>query len=169
MSEEAGNIVSEAVKANGEDNLPQIGMLSQYVKDLSVENPHSPQSFSWDVQPQIDVQMNIQSNAVSDEVYEVALSIQVKAESDQGVHFSVELDFGTLFGLRNVPEEQSHPFLFAEAPRLMFPFARRIVADAIRDAGYPPLMLEPIDFNMLYLQQRAQAEQLAEAQPAGEA
>ncbi|HPV68340.1 MAG TPA: protein-export chaperone SecB, partial [Sphingorhabdus lacus] len=105
----------------------------------------------------------------NDEIHEVGLKLAVKAESDQGVHFSVELEYGTLFGLRNVSDEQAHPFLFGEAPRLMFPFARRVVADAVRDAGYPPLVLEPIDFNALYVQQIAQAAQMAETQPAGEA
>ncbi|MGB5077101.1 MAG: protein-export chaperone SecB, partial [Sphingorhabdus sp.] len=138
MAQEEGTIVSENVKANGEDTAPAVGMLSQYIKDLSVENPQAPHSFNWGETPQIDVQVNIQVNAVSEEVHEVALKLAVKAESEQGVHFSVELDYATLFGLRNVTEEQAHPFLFGEAPRLMFPFARRVVADAVRDAGYPP-------------------------------
>jgi preprotein translocase subunit SecB len=169
MADEEGTIVSENVKANGADTAPAVGMLNQYIKDLSVENPHAPHSFNWDANPQIDVQVNIHANAITDEVHEVALKLAVKAESDNGVHFSIELDYGTLFGLRNITDEQAHPFLFGEAPRLMFPFARRIVADAVRDAGYPPLVLEPIDFNALYLQQLAQAQQMAETQPAGEA
>lgn len=169
MAEAEGNIVSDAVKSNGEDTAPAVGMLNQYIKDLSVENPQAPLSFSWDVQPQIDVQVNIQVNAISEEVHEVALKLAIKAESDNGVHFNVELDYATLFGMRNITQEQAHPFLFGEAPRLMFPFARRVVADAVRDAGYPPLVLEPIDFNSLYTQQLAQAQNLAEEQPAGEA
>lgn len=169
MADEAGTIVSENVKANGADTAPAVGMLNQYIKDLSVENPHAPHSFNWEAGPQIDVQVNIHANAVTDEVHEVTLKLAVKAEGENGVHFSVELEYGTLFGLRNVTEEQAHPFLFGEAPRLMFPFARRVVADAVRDAGYPPLVLEPIDFNALYLQQLAQAQQMAETQPAGEA
>jgi preprotein translocase subunit SecB len=164
-----GNIVSDTVTANGEDTMPQVGMISQYVKDLSVENPNSPQSFGWESQPQIDIQVNIQVNTVTEEVHEVSLRLSIKAEADEGVQYGVELDFACLFGLRNVPAEQSHPFLFGEAPRLMFPFARRIVADAVRDAGYTPLVLEPIDFNMLYIQQREQATELAEQVPAGEA
>lgn len=169
MAEPEGNIVSENLKANGEDTAPAIGMLNQYIKDLSVENPQAPHSFNWGETPQIDVQVNIQANAITDEIHEVALKVAVKAESEQGVHFSVELDYGTLFGLRNLTDEQAHPFLFGEAPRLMFPFARRVVADAVRDAGYPPLVLEPIDFNALYVQQISQAQQMAETQPAGEA
>lgn len=169
MADEAGTIVSENVKANGADTAPAVGMLNQYIKDLSVENPNAPHSFNWEVTPQIDVQVNILANAITDEVHEITLKLAVKAESENGVHFSVELEYGTLFGLRNVSDEQAHPFLFGEAPRLMFPFARRIVADAVRDAGYPPLVLEPIDFNALYIQQLTQAQQMAETQPAGEA
>jgi preprotein translocase subunit SecB len=160
MAEEEGNIVSETLKANGEDTAPAIGMLSQYIKDLSVENPNAPQSYSWESQPQIDVQVNIQVNAVSEEVHEVSLSLSTKASGDE---------YATLFGVRNVTSEQAHQFLYGEAPRLMFPFARRVIADAIRDAGYPPLVLEPIDFNSLYLHQLAQAQATAEAEPAGTA
>jgi preprotein translocase subunit SecB len=169
MADEEGNIVSDTLKANGEDTAPAVGMLSQYIKDLSVENPNAPQSYSWESQPQIDVQVNIQVNAVSDEVHEVILSLSTKATSDEGVRFSVELEYATLFGVRNVEPDQAHQFLFGEAPRLMFPFARRVVSDATRDAGYPPLVLEPIDFNSLYLHQLAQAQATAEAEPAGQA
>jgi preprotein translocase subunit SecB len=171
MADEEGNITSEnlAAGSNGEDTAPQVGMLNQYIKDLSVENPNAPQSFGWNGQPQVDIQVNIQVNAITDEVNEVVMTLGVKASTDEGVQFNVELDYATLFGLRNVDAEQAHPFLFGEAPRLIFPFARRVVADAIRDAGFPPLVLEPIDFNQLYIQQRAQAAELAEQQPAGEA
>ncbi len=169
MAEEAGNIISDNIKANGEDTAPAVGMLSQYIKDLSVENPNAPQSYSWEGTPQIDVQVNIEVNNINDELHEVALKLGVKAAGEQGVHFNVELDYATLFGLRNVPQEHAHQFLFGEAPRLIFPFARRIISDATRDAGYPPFLLEPIDFNSLYLQQLAQAQEMAEGEPAGQA
>ncbi len=169
MAEEEGNIVSDNTYANGEDNTPQVGMINQYVKDLSVENPNAPQSYGWQSNPQVDIQVNISVNRVAEDVHEVALKLQLKAEADEGIQFSVELDYAAIFGVRNVPDEQAHPFLFGEAPRLIFPFARRVVADAIRDAGYPPFVLEPIDFNALYIQQRAQADAMAEQQPAGEA
>jgi preprotein translocase subunit SecB len=169
MADKEGNIVSETVKANGEDTLPAIGMLSQYIKDLSVENPNAPQSYTWESQPQIDVQVNIQVAAVADDVHEVTLTLSSKASGDEGVRFNVELEYATLFGVRNVEPDQAHQFLYGEAPRLMFPFARRVIADATRDAGYPPLVLEPIDFNSLYMQQLAQAQATAEAEPAGNA
>ncbi|MBH9537253.1 protein-export chaperone SecB [Novosphingopyxis sp. YJ-S2-01] len=158
------NLNAGETMANGADNGPTVGVLSQYVKDLSVENPNAPDSFNWAGQPQIDVSVNIQSNALNEEVHEVALKLNVQANSEKGVSFIVELVYCGLFGLRNVPEEAAHPFLFAEAPRIIFPFARRILADAVRDAGYPPLMLEPIDFNQLYMQQRQQGA----GQPGGE-
>lgn len=168
MAEE-GNIVSENLGGNGADDQPQIGMISQYVKDLSVENPNSPASYGWEGNPVVDVQVNISANRVNEEVHEVVLKLLLKAEHDNGVQFNIELDYGTLFGLRNITEEQAHPFLFGEAPRLMFPFARRVVADAVRDTGFPPFVLEPIDFNALYIHQREQAAAMAETQPAGEA
>lgn len=153
--------------ANGADTLPQVGIISQYVKDLSFENPNAPAVYQWQGQPQIDVQFNIASNKVADDVWEVLLKIEVKAVAADRVAFQVELSYAGLFGIRNVPEEQIQPFCYAEAPRLIFPFARRVLADAVRDGGFPPLMLEPIDFAGLYMQQ-AQA-QLAQGEPAGEA
>ena len=169
----SGNVTSGgagAGDANGADTQPQIGVISQYVKDMSVENPSAPDVYQWDSQPQIDVQFNIGSRAVSDEVHEVELKIEVMAKADQGTAFQVDLLYCGLFGLRNVSDEQAHPFLFAEAPRLLFPFARAIISEAVRDAGFQPLMLEPIDFTALYLQQReAQAAQAGGEQPAGNA
>ncbi|MDZ7588967.1 MAG: protein-export chaperone SecB [Parasphingorhabdus sp.] len=167
MADETGNITSPegtlSNGANGEDTLPQVGVLSQYVKDLSVENPNAPDVYQWEGQPQIDIQFNIGSKKISDDVHEVELKIQATAHADKGVAFAVELLYCGLFGLRNVTDEQAHPFVYAEAPRLLFPFARAILADAVRDAGFPPLMLEPIDFAALYLQQRAASQEQGNA------
>ncbi len=136
-----------------EDSTPAIGVISQYVKDMSFENPNAPAVFQWQGQPQIDVQFNIAAETVGDDVHEVVLKIDVVAKSADQVAFQVELAYAGLFGLRNIPEEQLQPFLLAEAPRIIFPFARRVLADAVRDGGFPPLMLEPIDFGALYMQQ----------------
>jgi len=168
MAEETG-AQGEEMFANGADNLPQVGIISQYVKDLSFENPNAPAVYQWQVQPQIDVQFNISSNKAADDVYEVVLKIDVRASGDQGVAFAVELSYAGLFGIRNVPEDQIQPFCYAEAPRLIFPFARRVLADAVRDGGFPPLMLEPIDFAGLYMQQAQQAAQLGQGETAGQA
>jgi preprotein translocase subunit SecB len=141
--------------ANGEDTAPTVGLLTQYVKDLSFENPNAPAVFQWQGQPQVDVQFNIGANQLGDDAHEVILKIEVRAVSADKVAFQVELAYAGLFGVRNVPEDQLQPFLLAEAPRLIFPFARRVLADAVRDGGFPPFMLEPIDFGALYMQQSA--------------
>ncbi|HEY0271228.1 MAG TPA: protein-export chaperone SecB [Sphingomonas sp.] len=153
---------------NGEDTAPQIGMVAQYVKDISFENPNAPAVYSWAEQPRIDVQFNIGTQQVGEDMFESALKIEVTAETGQGVAFKLELLYAGLFGMRNVPEETVQPFLLAEAPRLLFPFARRVVADAVRDGGFPPLILEPIDFNGLYYQQLAQ-QGITMGDPAGQA
>ena len=140
-------------QAPGEDSGPQVGVLAQYVKDLSFENPNAPMIFQQQEQPRIDVQFNIGSTVVGEDVYEVALKIEARASVGEQTAFAVELVYAGLFGLRNVPSDQLQPFLLAEAPRLLFPFARRIIADATRDGNFPPLMLEPIDFASLYLAQ----------------
>ncbi|MCB2088956.1 MAG: protein-export chaperone SecB [Sphingomonadaceae bacterium] len=161
-----------AAGANGADNQPVAGIISQYIKDLSVENPNAPASFQWQSQPNIDLQFNIGATPVNEEVHEVELKINVTAKADEGAAYLIELVYCGLVGMRNLPDEQAHAFLYAEAPRILFPFARRVIADAVRDAGYQPLMLDPIDFNGLYLQQlqQQQAQQAAAAgAPAGEA
>jgi preprotein translocase subunit SecB len=149
---------------------PQVSILAQYIKDLSVENPSAPQVFSWQVQPTLDVQFNIGVEKAADDVHEVTLKIDVSARSENGVHFVLDLSYGGLFGLRNVPEEALPPFLLVEAPRLLFPFARQIIAEAITNSGFPPLMLDPIDFAGAYMAQaQALQEQGGEAGAAGAA
>lgn len=154
---------------NGEDHSPQVGLLAQYVKDLSFENPNAPAVYQWQEAPKIDVQFNIGSNVVADDMYEVALKIDVTATVGDNTAFILELLYAGLFGIRNVPEDQLPLFLFAEAPRLLFPFARRVVAEAVRDGNFAPLLLEPIDFGSLYMAQMQQASELANGVPAGEA
>ena len=132
---------------------PQVTILAQYIKDLSVENPSAPQVYQWQVQPNLDVQFNINVQSAADEVHEVSLKIDVTARSDNGVHFVVDLSYAGLFGLRNVPAEALQPFLLIEAPRLIFPFARQIVAEAVSSSGFPPLLLDPIDFTSAYMSQ----------------
>lgn len=143
---------------------PQVSVLAQYIKDLSVENPSSPQSFQWQVQPSLDVQFNINVDKVADDVHEVSLKIEVTARSDNGIHFVVDLTYAGLFGIRNAPEEAMGPFLLIEAPRLIFPFARQIVAEAVTNTGFPPVLLDPIDFAGAYMQQLQGMQQ----QPEGE-
>jgi preprotein translocase subunit SecB len=146
---------------NGADSMgegPQAATLAQYIKDLSVESPSAPQVFQWQDQPALDVGFNLNVEKVSDDVNEVMLKVEVKAQSQNGVHFLVDLTFAGLFGLRNFPEEAVAPFLLIEAPRLLFPFARQIICESVQNMGFPPLLLEPIDFGAAYLAQM-QAQQ----------
>ena len=138
---------------SGPEDAPQIAVLTQYIKDLSVESPNSPAVFQWQVQPQVDVQFNINVINISEEVHEVILKVSVEARSENGAHFVVDLSYAGLIGLRNLPQDAVGPFLLIEAPRLLFPFVRQVIADAVQQTGFPPLLLEPIDFNAVFLQQ----------------
>jgi preprotein translocase subunit SecB len=152
-------ITPEAAEAlaNGADLAPQAGILAQYVKDLSFENPNAPASLQMTGQPKIEINVNVNARAGGQDMYEVELKISAAARSqDDRLAFQVELLYGGLFRLAGAPPEAIEPFLIVEAPRILFPFARRVIADAVRDGGFPPLMLEPIDFGGLYLQQLEQ-------------
>jgi len=148
--------------ANGADNLPQIGLIAQYVKDLSFENPNAPAVYQWQEQPQIDINFNISNNQVADDVFEVALKVTASAAGEQGTAFAVELVFAGLFGIRNVPEDQMRGFLYAEGPRLLFPFGRRVAAAPVQAGVRPPLLRDPIDFGALYMQQQGQIDAAAQ-------
>lgn len=141
---------------------PQVGVLAQYVKDLSFENPNAPMSLQTPADqnaPGIDVNVNVGARQAGEDVYEVELKISATAKhTEEATAFVVELVYGSLFGMRGVPEEAMQAFLLVQAPTLMFPYARRIISDATRDGGFPPLLLEPISFEALYRQQLAQAQ-----------
>ncbi|MFZ5610422.1 MAG: protein-export chaperone SecB [Pseudomonadota bacterium] len=144
----------------GKSDQPQAGMLAQYVKDLSFENPNAPQSLqrATEARPAINLNVNVNARQLGADSYEVEMKLEASATHDDKVAFVVDLVFAGLFGIRNVPREALEPFLLVEAPHLLFPFARRILADAVRDGGFSPLMLEPIDFAGLYRQQLAQRQ-----------
>lgn len=155
---------ADATSPIGQPDQVQIGILSQYIKDLSFENPNAPQSFQSlaGANPKIDVNVNVNGRKLSDEAYEVELKVQAAAKDENDANaFVVELVYAGLFGMRNVPENLIQPFVLIQAPTLLFPFARRIISDATRDGGYPPLLLDPIDFAGLY--QRQLAEQQGQA------
>jgi preprotein translocase subunit SecB len=164
-------ITPEAAEAlaNGADLAPQAGILAQYVKDLSFENPNAPTSLQMQGQPKIEINVNVNARAGGQDMFEVELKIDATARSqDDKLAFQVELLYAGLFRLTGAPQEAIEPFLIVEAPRILFPFARRVIADCVRDGGFPPLMLEPIDFGGLYLQQ-LEARGGAGAQPMGNA
>jgi preprotein translocase subunit SecB len=153
---------------NGEAQatLPQAATIAQYIKDFSAESPSTPQVFQWQTQPTLDVQFGINGNKVADDVHEVVLKIDVTAKSDSGTHFIIDLSYGGLFAFRNFPEDALPPFLLVEAPRLLFPFARQIVAETIQNLGFPPVLLDPIDFASAYVAQ-LESQQQVQGQPGG--
>ncbi len=132
-----------------------IRVLGQYVKDLSFENPNAPDSLRGQGQPEIDLSVDVRARSLDAETFEVELVLSANASSSGSQLFIAELTYAGLFSIRNLEERAREPFLLIECPRLIFPFARRILADATRDGGFPPLMLEPVDFAALYRQQLA--------------
>jgi preprotein translocase subunit SecB len=145
---------------------PQLNVLAQYTKDLSFENPNAPSSLApQQQQPAINIQINVSANNVSETEYEVTLSVEGKAENAGKLMFSFDLAYAGVFRIVNVPKENLHPLVMIECPRLLFPFAREIIATAVRDGGFPPLMLDPVDFVGLYRQNlERQAAQMQASQ-----
>jgi preprotein translocase subunit SecB len=157
-----------AVEGHGDDAAtasPQAATIAQYIKDLSAESPSSPQVFQWQNQPTLDVQFGINGNKVADDVHEITLKVTVTAKSDAGTHFIVDLTYAGLFAFRNFPEEALPPFLLIEAPRLLFPFARQIIADSVQNLGFPPVLLDPIDFAAAYMSQQQQDQPGGNGEP----
>jgi preprotein translocase subunit SecB len=141
---------------------PQLAIAAQYVKDLSFENPGAPQTLLPSTQaPQIEVGVDVQARQLAEDRFEVDLKINANAKRGDQTLFLVELHYAGLFQLKNIPRDSLQAVCLIECPRILFPFARRVVADATRDGGFPPLMLDPIDFVELY---RRQAQAAAQAQ-----
>jgi preprotein translocase subunit SecB len=147
-----------------EEVQPQLNVVAQYIKDFSFENPNAPQSLTGGQEPpQIGIQINVNAAPMSDTDIEVTLSLEGKAEAAGKLMFRFELTFAGVFRIRNVPQESLNAIVLIECPRLLFPFAREIIATAVRNGGFPPLLLDPVDFVSLYRQKLAQAQ--AEAPP----
>ena len=147
-----------------QQNAPQLNVLGQYIKDFSFENPNAPQSLAGSSEPpSINIQINVNAAPMSDTDIEVVLMINGKAEVGGLLMFNFELAFGGVFRIRNVPQESLNAVVLIECPRLLFPFAREIIATTVRNGGFPPLLLDPVDFVALYRQKMAQM------QPAGAA
>jgi preprotein translocase subunit SecB len=133
---------------------PQFRVLAQYVKDLSFENPNAPSSLvQRPGKPEIAVRVDINSRRLSGDQFETELRLSVEAKQEGQVQFIIDLLFAGLFHIQGVPAENLEPILLIECPRLVFPFARRVISDASRDGGFMPLNIEPIDFAVIYRQQ----------------
>jgi len=137
--------------------VPRLQVVGQYVKDLSFENPGMPTNPGG--RPQIELGVDLQARQMDADAYEVELKMRVSAQSEGRTLFLLELLYAGVFQLMNVPEEMRQPILLIDAPHILFPFARRIVADVVRDGGMPPLLVEPIDFAALYRARAAEMQQ----------
>ena len=141
---------------------PSMRIIGQYLKDLSFENPNAPQSLSpQQTQPDINIAVNVNARNLGPTDYEVELHLDAKATLQDKVIFAAELLYAGAFRLENFPANLLHPAVLIECPRMLFPFARQILADATRNGGFPPLMLDPIDFASMYqkrMQQQAPAK-----------
>ncbi len=152
--------------AAGGESEPSIQVLVQYLKDFSFENPNAPMVLQDQaVQPQISVSVNVNATPLGEDMqdFEVDLMIEAKAEANDSAVFAIELHYGGVFSFRNIPPENLQPVVLIEGPRLLFPFARQIISDATRNGGFPPLMLDPIDFARLYQDRVMQPEAEAES------
>jgi preprotein translocase subunit SecB len=152
------DIYGNPAPAGPQNPTPQLAVLGQYVKDFSFENPNAPRSLAQAGQPQINVTVNVTANPLSESEVEVELRLEGKAETNGTVMFNVELVFAGAFRFQDVPQENLQPLMMIECPRLLFPFAREIIASAVRNGGFPPLLLDPIDFVALYQQRIAQMQ-----------
>ena len=135
---------------------PSLNILAQYVKDFSFENPGAPRSLqARDKAPAINISVNVNANPLSETDFDVILSLNAEAKDGDKILFNAELAYGGVFRVTGFPQEHMLPVLFIECPRLLFPFARQIISDATRNGGFPPLMIDPIDFAQMFSQRMA--------------
>ena len=143
-------------KKTDEITPPKMNILAQYVRDLSFENILAQKGVDGELNPEIQVNVNIDAKKrTTDKQFDVIIKLRVdsKSKNTNNILFALELDYGGVFQIENVPDDQLHPYLLIECPRMLFPFLRRIVSDVTRDGGFPPLNLENIDFLKLYRQE----------------
>jgi preprotein translocase subunit SecB len=156
-------VANEPVVGNGAQ--PSLNILAQYLKDFSFESPGAPLSLRpREKAPNININVNVGANPLSDTDFDVTLTIDAKAMDGKDVLFASELVYGGVFRIVGFPQEHMLPLLFIECPRLLFPFARQIVADATRNGGFPPLMIDPIDFAGMFQQRMAEEQAKAKVQ-----
>src|SRR5689334_7087489 len=161
-----GGQTPAAPPPQGQPGQAQFRVAAQYTKDFSFENPNAPQSLmqQQQAQPTMNIQINVNPKQLSNTDFEVELKLDGKAESNGSVLFAFELNYAGVFHLQGIPPESVGPLLMIEWPRILFPFAREIIASAVIAGGYPPLLLDPIDFVSLYQQRAAQTQQQAPVQ-----
>jgi preprotein translocase subunit SecB len=159
--------MAEGNGASAENTAPVLNAMVQYTKDLSFENPNAPRSLGPQSKaPNISIQVNVNVRQVAETDYEVELLLEGSAGEGTDILFKFELNYAGLFRLLNIAQNDMHPVLTIECPRLLFPFARQIIAESVRNGGFPPLYIDPIDFSALY---RQRMEQMASQGPVANA
>ncbi|MBB5576896.1 MULTISPECIES: protein-export chaperone SecB [Rhizobium] len=144
---------------------PSLSILAQYTKDLSFENPGAPRSLqARENAPDININVNVNANPLSESDFDVVLTLNAEAKDGDRVLFHTELVYGGVFRVTGFPQEHMLPLLFIECPRLLFPFARQIIADVTRNGGFPPLMIDPIDFAQMFTQRVAEEQARAQVE-----
>lgn len=140
-----------------QDQQPVFSIEKIYVKDLSLEIPHAPQVFLGREQPEIDMQLGTGAQLLEDGIYEASVTVTITAKLGDQVNFLIEAAQAGIFQIRNLPEAEVDPILGVACPNILFPYLRETVSDVVNRAGFPPVLLAPINFDALYAQQRAQA------------
>ena len=167
MAKEPKKTANEENGAAEEKMAPQMNVLAQYVKDFSFENPHAPNSLRpREKAPDISININVNPNPLSETDFEVELKLDAKAVDGEEMMFNVELVYAGVFRLQGIPKEAIQAAVLVECPRMLFPFARQIIADASRNGSFPPLMIDPVDFAALFRQRMAEAQQQKEQKKA---
>jgi preprotein translocase subunit SecB len=139
--------------------MPAITVITQYIKDLSFENPNAPESLKGTgPHPTIKIEFNVSAKPVAEGDIEVELRIEGRAQQEETILFSIDLVYAGVFRLRNVPQEALQPLMLIECPRMLFPFARQIVSETTQSGGFPPLMIDPVDFGRLYQERFLQGQ-----------
>jgi preprotein translocase subunit SecB len=153
-----GNIGN--LPAGAAPNAVQVRVVGQYIKDLSFENPNVRKLIEGPGEkPALRVEVNVNATKLADKMFESAILFKAEATSNTGVIYDLELAYAGMFEIQNLPEQSLEPFLLINCPSLLFPFLRRLVADLTREGGFPPLLLDPIDFAALFMQRQQQGQQ----------
>ena len=161
----SGEATAKPTGSAGNGAAPTLNILAQYIKDLSFESPGAPQSLRGrDKAPSININVNVNANPIADKEFDVTLTLNAKANYDNDVLFNIELVYGGVFRVDGFPQEHMLPVLFIECPSMLFPFARQIIADVTRNGGFPPLMIDPIDFTQMFAQRVAEEQARAKVQ-----
>ena len=168
MSKEDNKMDEKEIKTD-QSPQPTLVVNAQYVKDLSFENPNAPKSLlQQETEPNVQVGIDTAANKLEDSVFEVTLTIRAEGSADDTNLFMAEVSYSGVFSIGETPEEYIAPLLYVEAPRLLFPFARAIIAECVREGGYPPLLIHPVDFMSLFQQRAQQAQKTSQEDLANE-